>query len=69
MAVNSFENTMEKAVSFNGEEMEALRKILSGEENPIQDEKKLKMTVNVHDVIIVLFDTPSIRISVIHARL
>lgn len=42
MAVNSFENTMEKAVSFNGEEMEALRKILSGEENPIQDEKKLK---------------------------
>ena len=33
---------MEKAVSFNGEEMEALRKILSGEENPIQDEKKLK---------------------------
>ena len=42
MAVNSFENTMEKAVSFNGEEMEALRKILGGEENPIQDEKKLK---------------------------
>ena len=42
MAVSSFENTMEKAVSFNGEEMEALRKILSGEENPIQDEKKLK---------------------------
>ncbi|WP_296014857.1 FAD-dependent thymidylate synthase [uncultured Treponema sp.] len=42
MAVNSFENTMEKAVSFNGEEMEALRKILDGEENPIQDEKKLK---------------------------
>ncbi|WP_296091522.1 FAD-dependent thymidylate synthase [uncultured Treponema sp.] len=42
MAVSSFENTMEKAVSFNGEEMEALRKILNGEENPIQDEKKLK---------------------------
>ena len=42
MAVNSFENTMEKAVSLNGEEMEALRKILGGEENPIQDEKKLK---------------------------
>lgn len=42
MAVSSFENTMEKAVSFNGEEMEALRKILDGEENPIQDEKKLK---------------------------
>lgn len=42
MAVSSFENTMEKAVSFNGEEMEALRKILGGEENPIQDEKKLK---------------------------
>lgn len=42
MAVSSFENTMEKAVSFNGEEMEALRKILDGKENPIQDEKKLK---------------------------
>ena len=42
MAVSSFENTMEKAVSFNGEEMEALRKVLNGEENPIQDEKKLK---------------------------
>lgn len=42
MAVSSFENTMEKAVSFNGEEIEALRKILGGEENPIQDEKKLK---------------------------
>ncbi len=38
-------------------------------ETSVQDEKKLKMTVNVHDVIIVLFDTPSIRISVIHARL
>ena len=37
-------------------------------ETSVQDEKKLKMTVNVHDVIIVLFDTPSIRISVIHAR-
>lgn len=42
MAVSSFENTMEKAVSFNGEEIEALRKVLNGEENPIQDEKKLK---------------------------
>lgn len=42
MAVSSFENTMEKAVSFNGEEMEALRKVLNGEENPIQDEKKIK---------------------------
>lgn len=38
-------------------------------ETSVQDEKKLKMTANVHDVIIVLFDTPSIRISVIHARL
>lgn len=42
MAVSSFENTMQNAVSFNGEEMDALRKILDGEENPIQDEKKLK---------------------------
>lgn len=42
MAVSSFENNMAKSVSFNGEEMEALRKILNGEENPIHDEKKLK---------------------------
>ncbi|MGN0729804.1 FAD-dependent thymidylate synthase [Treponema sp.] len=42
MAVSSFENTMAKSVTFNGEEMEALRCILNGQKNPIQDEKKLK---------------------------
>lgn len=42
MAVNSFLNTMHKAVSFTGEEMEALREILKGNKNPIADEKKLR---------------------------
>ncbi len=42
MATASFENNMQKSVTFNGEEIEAIRKLLAGEENPITDEKKLK---------------------------
>ncbi len=41
MAVASFENDMNRAVSFTGEEMEALRKVLKGEANPL-DGKKLE---------------------------
>lgn len=42
MATDSFLNTVHKAVSFTGEEMEALRDILNGQKNPLSDEKKLK---------------------------
>ncbi|MCQ2611315.1 MAG: FAD-dependent thymidylate synthase [Treponema sp.] len=41
MATASFENDMNKAVSFTGEEMDALRKVLAGENNPL-DGKKLE---------------------------
>jgi len=41
MAVSSFENDMNRAVSFTGEEMDALRKVLKGEANPL-DGKKLE---------------------------
>ena len=33
---------MHNGVSFNGEEMQALRAVLAGKENPLTDEKKLK---------------------------
>lgn len=42
LAGSSFENTMVRAVSFNGEELDALRAVLRGEPNPITDEKRLK---------------------------
>lgn len=42
MACASFENIMHNGVSFNGEEMQALRAVLAGKENPLTDEKKLK---------------------------
>ncbi len=41
MATASFENNMNQGVTFNGEEMEALRAVLAGKENPLS-EKKLK---------------------------
>ena len=41
MAASSFENDMNRAVSFTGEEMEALRKVLKGQPNPL-DGKKLE---------------------------
>ena len=41
MATASFENDMEKSVAFTGEEMDALRAVLSGKENPL-DGKKLQ---------------------------
>ena len=41
MATASFENDMERSVAFTGEEMEALRLVLSGKENPL-DGKKLQ---------------------------
>ena len=41
MAASSFENDMKSAVSFTGEEMEALRAVLKGESNPL-DGKKLE---------------------------
>lgn len=40
MATASFENNMNAAVSFNGEEMEALRAVLAGKENPLTDKKR-----------------------------
>ena len=39
MAASSFENDMNAAVSFTGEEMEALRKVLNGESNPLEGKK------------------------------
>ena len=42
MAAASFVNVKLNSVSFNGEEVEALRALLSGKENPITDDKKLK---------------------------
>ena len=42
MAASSFVNVRLKAVSFNGEELEAMRSLLSGKANPITDDKKLK---------------------------
>ena len=42
MAAASFVNVRLDAVSFNGEEMEALRALLSGKANPLTDDKKLK---------------------------
>ena len=41
LATASFENNMERGVTFTGEEMDALRAILAGRENPLAD-KKLK---------------------------
>ena len=39
MATASFENDMEKSVSFTGEEIEALRIVLDGGENPLSGKK------------------------------
>ena len=39
MAVASFENDMNRAVSFTGEEMEALRAVLKGQPNPLEGKK------------------------------
>lgn len=39
MATASFENDMNRGVTFNGEEMDALRAVLSGKENPLTDKK------------------------------
>lgn len=39
MAAASFENDMRDGVNFTGEEMDALRKILKGEENPLEGKK------------------------------
>ncbi|MBP5402121.1 MAG: FAD-dependent thymidylate synthase [Treponema sp.] len=39
VATASFENVMLKSVSFNGEEIVALRKVLSGETNPLSGKK------------------------------
>lgn len=39
MATKSFENCMAKGVNFSGEEMDALRKILNGEKNPLEGKK------------------------------
>ena len=41
LATASFENDMQNSVNFTGEEMEALRAVLNGKENPLS-EKKLK---------------------------
>lgn len=42
LSAASFENVMRDAVTFNGEEIKALRALLKGEPNPITDEKRLK---------------------------
>lgn len=39
MATSSFENDMEKSVAFTGEEMDALRLVLDGKENPLEGKK------------------------------
>ncbi len=39
MATESFINHMNEGVTFSGEEMEALRKIMAGEENPLEGKK------------------------------
>ena len=39
LAAASFENNMNAGVTFNGEEMEALRAVLSGKANPLSDKK------------------------------
>lgn len=39
LAVSSFENTILNAVSFNGEEIEALRKVMAGQDNPLKGKK------------------------------
>lgn len=39
-AAKSFENNMMSGVSFNGEEMEALREVLAGKENPLEGKKR-----------------------------
>ncbi|NLC92708.1 MAG: FAD-dependent thymidylate synthase [Treponema sp.] len=40
LATSSFINHMNKGVNFSGEEVEALRKILNGEANPLEGKKK-----------------------------
>ncbi len=39
LAASAFENDMNKAVSFNGEELEALRAVLDGKPNPLEGKK------------------------------
>jgi thymidylate synthase (FAD) len=39
LAVTSFENTMNTAVNFTGEEMQALRLVLDGKDNPLEGKK------------------------------
>lgn len=39
LAVSSFENDMDKAVMFNGEEISALRAVLDGKQNPLEGKK------------------------------
>lgn len=39
LATGSFENNMNKGVNFNGEEMEALRLVMEGKENPLTGKK------------------------------
>ena len=39
VATASFENVMLKSVTFNGEEINALRKVLAGETNPLSGKK------------------------------
>lgn len=40
MATSSFENNMNRGVTFTGEEMEALRAVLAGKENPLTEKKR-----------------------------
>ena len=40
MATSSFENDINSSVSFTGEEMDALRQVLEGKENPLEGKKK-----------------------------
>jgi thymidylate synthase (FAD) len=42
LATASFENDMNGAVSFTAEEMDALRKVLDGKENPLEGKKKAR---------------------------
>ncbi len=47
LATASFENDMDKAVTFTGEEMEALRAVLSGKENPLTEKKLARFNAKV----------------------
>jgi thymidylate synthase (FAD) len=49
LAAKSFKNNMNNGVNFNGEEMEALRKVLNGEPNPLEGKKLERFETKIKD--------------------